>query len=168
LRLDTETRSRRRYPGAAVAMIESPAEIEKGQRRPKHEGLDAVYFFRPTAFNLTRLLEDYRVDVERDSRDFFERLFPCIFRGIGTVEPEPAWYSDYRLLVLPGVPSKDTPYDYRTARNWIDLKVDYEKDSLARVPRCAQRGRQAGAPSCGTLNRMQLLRRSRCGVPSAA
>lgn len=122
---------------AAVSVIETPAEIAEGKRRPRHEALDALYFFRPTTFNLERICGDYEVEVEKDTRDIFERCMPCIFRGIGGVAPEPAWYADWRMLVLPSMPRKDAgPYDYVTARNWLDSQMQARSAELARLPRC--------------------------------
>ena len=103
-----------------------------------------LYFMRPSPFNLERVCADYEVEVEADRRDWFERCMPCIFRGIGAIAPEPAWYADWRLLVLPSVPRKDAgPYDYVTARTWIDSQLSARAAELARLPGCVEARRRS-------------------------
>ena len=76
------------------------------------------------------------MEVEPDSRDFIERCMPCLFRGIGTVAAEPAWYAGWRLLVLPSIARRDAgPFDYVTARNWIDAQLQSRARVLERLPR---------------------------------
>jgi len=96
--------------------------------------MDVLYLMRPTVFNLQRVLADYERDVEPERKDLFERFFPCIFRGIPRVEPEPAWYADWRLCVLPSVPSRSGgPFDYRSARDWLDSQADARGAELDRL-----------------------------------
>ena len=79
--------------------------------------------------------------MEADTRDFFERCMPCLFRGIGGVAAEPPWYSGWRLLVLPSIPRRDAgPFDYLTARSWIDTQLQSRAAELVRLPRCVRSG----------------------------
>ncbi len=119
-------------------MIETAELLAAGKRRPKHESLDVLYFFRPTDFNLRRVLADYAQEVEHEEKDVFERCFPCLFRNIGHIEAEPAWYSDWRMLILPGPASRDVPYDYPTARGWIDVQIRGRQEELNRLEGCVR------------------------------
>lgn len=119
-----------------MSTIETPEELKEGKRRPKHEDLDALYFLRPSVFNLERIAEDYQQEVEKEDKDVLERCMPCLFKGIGTIEPEPAWYSDFRMLVLTGPPSKaGGPFDFRTAKDWLDTRVTSSPLEYQRIPR---------------------------------
>ena len=117
-------------------MIESDEELQDGKRRPPHPELDALYFFRPTTFALERILDDYHEDLIRDEPDLIERCMPCLFRSIDRGRSEPAFYADWRLLVLPGLPNDTgTPFDYKTARQWLDSRIAYKPEEYARVTR---------------------------------
>ena len=69
-----------------VCPFETKREIAAGLRRRRYDKLDALYLMRPKKVNLARVVEDFKVDVPEDKRDIIERLFPCIFRGIGELE----------------------------------------------------------------------------------
>lgn len=117
-------------------IIETEEELQEGKRRPQHPELDALYFFRPSTFNLERILDDYHEDVIRDEPDLIERCLPCLFRNIDRGRSEPPWYADWRLLVLPGLPSESgTPFNYATSRSWLDARIAYKPDEYARVAR---------------------------------
>ena len=72
-------------PPPVVEVFETPQEIEDGKRRRAYPDLDVVYYFRETKENLDALCLDFLDDAPVDNRDWFEKLCPCIFRGIPPV-----------------------------------------------------------------------------------
>jgi len=75
---------------AAVDKFESKSKLSQGVGRAAYYPLHVVYYCRPSKPNLLRILADYSQPVEDDA-DCFEKLFPCIFRGISMAVPPPMY-----------------------------------------------------------------------------
>lgn len=71
-------------PPTVVELFESEKDLKEGRRRRAYPELDVVYFFREDEEDraVDIICRDFRVPRPPDTRDCFEKLFPCIFRGI--------------------------------------------------------------------------------------
>lgn len=49
------------------------------------------------------------------------------------MEPEPAWYDNYRMLILPGPRTREAPFDIYTADSVLETHVQDKPKQLARV-----------------------------------
>lgn len=74
----------------AVDKFESKSKLTQGVGRAAYYPLHVVYYCRPSKPNLLRILADYSQPVEDDA-DCFEKLFPCIFKGISLTVPPPMY-----------------------------------------------------------------------------
>ena len=119
-----------------VCPFETKKELAAGLRRRRYEKLDVLYFMRPKKANLSRVLEDYRVDVPPPKTDLLERffgLFPCIFKGIPEVESEPAAYANARILLLPGPTQKPGVHNWQFAHEYFESQIAARGPELARL-----------------------------------
>ncbi len=81
------TRLARAMLRAVVELFESEKEQKEGKRRRAFPDLTVVYFFKPDEDEKTVSLicRDFEDPLVLDSRDWIEKCFPCIFKGIPAV-----------------------------------------------------------------------------------
>jgi len=116
-----------------VCPFETKKQLTAGMRRRKYPSLDVLYFMRPKKSNLQKIIDDYRQDVVISNPDLFEKLFPCIFRGVPDIEPEPPMYSDCRMLVLPGLPQRTGAANWQLAEEFLFNLAETRGGELARL-----------------------------------
>lgn len=70
-----------------VELFESEKEQKEGKRRRAFPDLTVVYFFKPDEDEKTvnLICRDFEDPLVLDSRDWIEKCFPCIFKGIPPV-----------------------------------------------------------------------------------
>ena len=114
--------------------FEKKRELAEGRRRRRYEHLDVLYYMRPKKSNLSRVVGDYEQPAEVPTPDFFERCFPCIFRGLDAAdEAEPPMYADCRLLLIPGVRQARGVSNTDLAFEWLGTQIAARGRALARL-----------------------------------
>jgi hypothetical protein len=112
------------------------------------------------------------VQVDDRAPDCFERFFACIFNGITTVEVEPPWYADCRLLLIPGIKQQSDAQNADLAYEYLQTQIRGRPKELERLGRCVCpparllrvlpttiSPRRNGAPSTRTHTPRGVLRR---------
>jgi hypothetical protein len=127
-----------------VDKFETKKQTDKGLGRRPYFPLDALYFVRNTRANLERILNDYEAPYVPVGEDCFERVCPCVFRGIKVEVPDPQ-YGDCRLLLVAA------RADVGAAPRWQEAH-EFLESSLTAQPRWARLGeywqRDSPLPDC--------------------
>ena len=117
----------------SVCPFETKKQLAEGLMRRRYQYLDVVYYMRPKRSNLQRICEDYRQDMHDETPDLLDRCFPCIFRGLGEVEPDPPMYADCRVLIIPGLKHHSGASNSALAYEWLGNQIEARGKELERL-----------------------------------